>query len=158
IAKADEAAQREPEFAPTEASRGAQQAHLRRLRDLGRYPGCTFGSSDQLSKAVLSSTVLDLLAKERGGEQSRHELSFPYVGLIAVPFVLLLTPLLADRWVTTLGIALAAPLALLLTVSSLALALIYARYFGVLSAVPGAEWSQERQGYDALREHFATGG
>jgi tetratricopeptide (TPR) repeat protein len=58
-----------PEFAPTAASRAAQQAHIARLRAVERYPGCTFTSADQLAKYVLSATVLDLLAKDRG-EQS----------------------------------------------------------------------------------------
>jgi tetratricopeptide (TPR) repeat protein len=59
------------EFTPTAASRAAQQAHLARLRAVERYPGCTFTNADQLAKYVLSTTVLDLLAKHRG------ELSHP---------------------------------------------------------------------------------
>src|SRR4051812_41142327 len=44
IAKADEAAPRGPNYAPTGASRTTQQAHLARLQAVGRYPGCTFTS------------------------------------------------------------------------------------------------------------------
>ena len=50
IAKADDAAPRGPNYAPTDASRAAQQAHLERLRAVGRYPGCTFTSPDNLAK------------------------------------------------------------------------------------------------------------
>jgi hypothetical protein len=71
---------------------------------------------------------------------------------------LLLTPLLAVHWAMTLGIAVAAPLSLLLTVSGLALALIYARYFAMLGACAEPPGSLERQGYNTIRENLATGG
>jgi hypothetical protein len=96
--------------------------------------------------------------KERGGELSRLAVSFPYVGLIGVPLVLLVTALLAERWAKMLGIALAAPLALFLAVGGLALALTHACYFGILGAGSEPARSQERQGYDALRQNLATGG
>jgi tetratricopeptide (TPR) repeat protein len=63
------AVSRGPEFEPTAASRSAQQAHLDRLRAVERYPGCTFVNADQLAAYVLSTPILDLLAKDRG-EQS----------------------------------------------------------------------------------------
>ncbi len=64
IAKADDVAPRGPQFAPTDASRTAQRAHLERLRGVERYPGCTFTSPDNLGKQILSGAILDLLARE----------------------------------------------------------------------------------------------
>jgi uncharacterized protein DUF4062 len=65
IAKADEsAAERGPNYLPTNASRAAQEAHLKRLRAVGRYPGFTFTSLDNLAKQIAYTTILDLLAKE----------------------------------------------------------------------------------------------
>ncbi|MGB7977279.1 MAG: hypothetical protein WCF81_23685 [Roseiarcus sp.] len=61
IAKADDIAPRGPKFDPTDASRVAQRAHLDRLHAVGRYPGCTFTSPDNLAKQILSSVILDLL-------------------------------------------------------------------------------------------------
>src|SRR3954468_4161418 len=57
IAKADDGAQRGPNFAPTDVSRAAQQAHLARLQAVGRYPGSTFASPDQLAKNVLAGAI-----------------------------------------------------------------------------------------------------
>jgi Domain of unknown function (DUF4062) len=158
IAQADDAAPRGPKFTPTEASRAAQQAHLNQLRAVERYPGCAFVSPDQLAKQIAYTTILDMLAKEQGGEPFGLALSFPYVDVIGVPLVLLLTPLLAEHWAMTLGIALAAPLALLLALSSLALVHIYIRYFGILATGSEPAWSRERLGYDALRQNLTTGG
>src|SRR3954468_2176151 len=53
IAKADDAAPRGPNYAPTDGSRTAQQAHLARLQAVGHYPGCNFTSPDHLAKHVL---------------------------------------------------------------------------------------------------------
>jgi hypothetical protein len=63
IAKADDAAPRGPSNAPTDASRAAQQAHLARLRDVERFPGCVFTNPDNLTSEIFSTTILDLLAK-----------------------------------------------------------------------------------------------
>jgi tetratricopeptide (TPR) repeat protein len=63
IAKAGDAAPRGPAYAPTDASRAAQQAHLARLRAVERYPGCTFTSPDNLAKRIAYTAILDLLAK-----------------------------------------------------------------------------------------------
>ena len=63
IAKAAETAERGPNHMPTDASRAAQAAHLERLKAMDRYPGCTFASPDNLAKHILSSAILDLLAK-----------------------------------------------------------------------------------------------
>jgi hypothetical protein len=63
IAKADDAAPRGPAYAPTDASRAEQQAHLARLRAVERYPGSTFTSPDNLTAEIFSTTILDWLAK-----------------------------------------------------------------------------------------------
>jgi tetratricopeptide (TPR) repeat protein len=63
IAKAAETAERRPDHKPIDASRAAQAAHLTRLKAMDRYPGCTFASPDNLAKSVLSSPILELLAK-----------------------------------------------------------------------------------------------
>ena len=63
IAKAADSAERGPKYMPTDASRAAQAAHLERLKGVGRYPGCTFTSPDNLAKSVLSSAILDLLVE-----------------------------------------------------------------------------------------------
>src|SRR5262245_52443844 len=44
IAQAGEKAERGPRYAVTDASRAAQTAHLKRLREVKRYPGFTFSS------------------------------------------------------------------------------------------------------------------
>jgi hypothetical protein len=63
VARPDAGAPRGPRFAPTEASRGAQAAHLERLGAAKRYP-LEFTNSDNLAKQVLASGILDLLAKD----------------------------------------------------------------------------------------------
>jgi hypothetical protein len=63
IAKADDAAPRGPQYAPTDDSRAAQQEHLARLAAVERYPGgAPFTSSDDLAKQILSGAILDMLA------------------------------------------------------------------------------------------------
>ena len=68
IVKADDAAPRGPKYAPDDNSRAAQQVHLARLRAVERYPGGTFTSPDSLAKLVLSSAIIDLLARARATE------------------------------------------------------------------------------------------
>ena len=63
IAEAAASAERGPQYKPTDASRAAQAAHLERLKAMGRYPGCTFASPDNLAKHILSSAILDLLVE-----------------------------------------------------------------------------------------------
>jgi hypothetical protein len=65
-------------FTPTDASRVAQQAHLDGLCAVG-YPEskCGFVSVDQLATEIAYTTILDLLAKDRGGGASRNEQSHP---------------------------------------------------------------------------------
>ena len=77
IAKAAETAERGPQYAPTDASRTAQDAHLARLKAVERYSSCTFTSTDSLAKYVLGGAILDLLvqayAEEVGHERDAAE-------------------------------------------------------------------------------------
>jgi Domain of unknown function (DUF4062) len=77
IAQAHDTAPRGPNFTPTEASRAAQQAHLKRLRAVERYPGCTFVSPDQLAKQIAYTTILDLSPH---GRPDQHARPFPPSG------------------------------------------------------------------------------
>jgi hypothetical protein len=158
IARADVSAPRGPNYAPTDASRAAQQVHLQRLRDAERYPGFTFTSPDNLAKQILGTAVLDLLVKERRGEPPLEARGLPYPALIAVLFLLLLTPLAADHLTKAIGLTLAAPLSLVGAAGGLALALMYWRYVGILGAGAEPQGSLERQAYEALRDGLATGG
>jgi tetratricopeptide (TPR) repeat protein len=71
IATAAETAEREPKYQPTDDSRTAQDAHLARLKEAERYPGCTFTSADSLAKYVLSGAILDLLVRAYAEEVGR---------------------------------------------------------------------------------------
>jgi hypothetical protein len=157
IAEAAVAAPRGPVFAPTDATREAQRAHLDRLRAVDHHSGCTFVSADQLAAYVLGSPVLDLLAKEQGGVASRGAASIPYVGVIGM-LVLLATPTVADQWAKTLGVPIAAPLALALAIACFALPLLYSRYFLMLGSSDKPAGSRDRKDYDVMRENLATGG
>ncbi len=64
IAVPGDDAPRGPRFAPSDASRAAQRAHLERLSEVERYPGCMFTSPDNLAKQILSGAIVDLLARE----------------------------------------------------------------------------------------------
>jgi len=70
VATADKDAPRGPNYAPTEASREAQQAHLARLKEVHRYP-FRFTSPDNLAKLVFASGILDLLVKDYAAEIAR---------------------------------------------------------------------------------------
>jgi len=70
VATADKDAPRGPNYAPTEASKLAQQAHLARLREARRYP-FAFTSPDNLAKQVLASGILDLLVRDYAQEAAR---------------------------------------------------------------------------------------
>jgi hypothetical protein len=78
IAKADDAAPRGCSYAPTDASRTAQQAHLARLRAVERYPGSTFTNPDNLAKQIAYRTILDLMAK---APSSRKPNNLPFASL-----------------------------------------------------------------------------
>jgi hypothetical protein len=147
---ADGAEGRGPNFGPTAESRAAQRAHLDRMRAVEHHQGCTFLNADQLAKYVLSSPILGPRKEQAGW--------LPYIGLLPGLLVLLVTPWVADQWAKTLGVPVAAPLALVLVVAGLALPLVYARYLIMLGASDALAGSRDRPGYDALRENLATGG
>jgi hypothetical protein len=65
IARAKTVALRGPNFAPSDASRAAQAAHLARLKAFHRYPGTEFGSPDELAKQIAYTAILDLLADDK---------------------------------------------------------------------------------------------
>ena len=81
IAKAADKAERDPEYAPTDAARAAQAAHLARLKAMGRYPGCEFTSPDNLAKQIAYSVILDLLAKARAEGTPRRPKNLPFASL-----------------------------------------------------------------------------
>jgi exonuclease VII small subunit len=70
IAKAHKDAPRGPNYAPTDAARGAQQAHVARLREASRYP-FEFTSQENLAKQVFASGILDLLVKDYAQQEAR---------------------------------------------------------------------------------------
>jgi Tetratricopeptide repeat len=72
IAKAKTAAPRGPNFAPSDASRAAQAAHLTQLKPFHRYPGSEFGSPDELAKQIAYTAILDLLVEDKA-EKVAHE-------------------------------------------------------------------------------------
>jgi len=81
IAKAAAKAERGPKYAPTDASRAAQVAHLARLEALIRYPGCVFNGPDDLAKHVFASAILDLLVKADAGKTLRRPNNLPFASL-----------------------------------------------------------------------------
>jgi hypothetical protein len=81
IAKAAGKAERGPNYAPTDASRAAQAAHLARLRALKRYPGCEFNGPDDLAKHVFASAILDLLVKAGLAKTPRRPNNLPFASL-----------------------------------------------------------------------------
>ena len=70
IAKAAAGAQREPNYAPTDASHAAQAEHLKRLEDYHRY-SCEFASPDELAKQIAYSAILDLLVADYAEKAAR---------------------------------------------------------------------------------------
>ena len=81
IAKAADKAERGPSYAPTDVLRAAQAAHLARLKVMGRHPGCTFTSPDNLAKHVFASAILDLLVKAGLASPPRRPNSLPFASL-----------------------------------------------------------------------------
>ena len=71
ITQAAESAERGPRYAPTDVSRAAQAEHLKRLRELKRYPGFTFTSPVTLANYLKSTGILDLLVKAYAEESAR---------------------------------------------------------------------------------------
>jgi hypothetical protein len=80
-ARAADEAERGPKYAPTDASRAAQAAHLARLQALKRYPGCEFTGPDNLGKQIAYSVILDLLARARAELAPRRPKNLPFASL-----------------------------------------------------------------------------
>jgi hypothetical protein len=81
---------RDPKYRAEANRQVAQQAHLSRLRALGRYPEFTFGNTDQLAARILRSSILDLLAKadrqhETGVKEKKQQ---SHLGTTAIFLVL----------------------------------------------------------------------
>jgi hypothetical protein len=163
IAQADAKAPRAAKFAPTEATRAAQQLHLQRLSGIERYPGFTFASPENLAKQLAYTAIIDLLAHDeaarlRPAEPARREQEFPLASVVVVLALLLLTPLASDRLTAALGLTLGVTAWLIGGVGGAGLALAYLRYFGVLGFGTAPEGSTERRRYDSLRAGVAAGG
>jgi hypothetical protein len=77
IAKAGDAARRDPTFEPTNVSRAAQAAHLARLQSLRLNPGCEFAGQDELTKYVFGTAIADLLAGARVQDPQRQRRNLP---------------------------------------------------------------------------------
>ena len=54
-----------PHYAPSDASRASQAGHLRRLKEIDRYP-ITFTNADNLIATILGSAVIEALVKAGG--------------------------------------------------------------------------------------------
>jgi hypothetical protein len=72
IAKAKAGAPRGPKYAPDDASRAAQAAHLARLKAFHRHPGSEFGSPDELANQIAYTTILDLLVADYAQKEVRE--------------------------------------------------------------------------------------
>jgi len=68
VDKAEDGAERGPNYAPTDGSHAAQAGHLASLKKLDRYPGHTFTSPIDLAKLTKDrlSGALTKLAAYRG--------------------------------------------------------------------------------------------
>jgi hypothetical protein len=71
VAKAAETAERGPRHSKTPASIATQEAHIKRLRAMERYPGFIFTNPDNLAKQIAYTVILDLLAGDRN--DGHHE-------------------------------------------------------------------------------------
>lgn len=89
IALAEPGAVRDPNHRAEREQQASQQAHLERLRMLGRHPDFTFGSANQLAVDVLRSPILDLLADATRKQDTRErEKKQHNLGLIALLLLL----------------------------------------------------------------------
>ncbi|RTL68331.1 MAG: hypothetical protein EKK41_15760 [Hyphomicrobiales bacterium] len=158
IAQAAPSAERGPAYAPTAEMRVAQEQHLARLRAIGRYPGSTFASPDELAKQIAYTAILDRLAEEYATLLSPRASAVPSGALIGGLLIMLAAPALADQWGKTLGMAVSGPLMLALAASLLVLMLAYTRYFGLLGAGDAPPGSPARLGYERFRAGLAGGG
>jgi hypothetical protein len=89
IALPEPGAMRDPNYRAEKEQQGSQQAHLERLRLLGRHTDFTFGNADQLAANVLRSSILDLLAEADRKQAARdRDEKQPNIGLIALLLLL----------------------------------------------------------------------
>ncbi len=86
IALPEPGTQRDGGYRADPEQQASQQAHLARLRLLGRYSDFTFGNADQLAANVLRSSILDLLAdaerKQGQREQEKKQSNLGLIGLL----------------------------------------------------------------------------
>ncbi len=78
VATPEPAAPRDPSFCTDETQQAAQQAHLERLRSLGRYPEIFFTNADHLAVGILRSKLQEVIA--RVSRQSKP-IALPYPSL-----------------------------------------------------------------------------
>ncbi len=71
-AKAEPAAARGPAWAPTDASRAAQAAHLGRLEAVRRFPDCKFENPADLARHIAYTGIMDLLVQDYAAEAGRE--------------------------------------------------------------------------------------
>ena len=81
IANAAAAAPRAAEFAPDDASRGAQTEHLARLNAAGKFAACEFKSLDELAKHALAGPILELLKRAGALRTPRQPRNLPFASL-----------------------------------------------------------------------------
>jgi hypothetical protein len=86
IALPEPGALRDSGYRVERAQQELQQAHLERLRLLGRHTDFTFGNADQLAAHVLRSSILDLLAdagrKQEEREREKKQSNLGLIGLL----------------------------------------------------------------------------
>lgn len=75
IATPQDGAPRDERYQLDQDQRAAQQAHLERLRTLGRYPEIRFANADRLAVDMLRSKLQDILAL--AGRVNKHGLAAP---------------------------------------------------------------------------------
>jgi tetratricopeptide (TPR) repeat protein len=81
IVEPAEGVARGPRFAPTDASRASQAAHLNRLKAIGRFPiEPPFTSADNLAAQIVNSAVIDALVKARA-LPARQPRNLPFASL-----------------------------------------------------------------------------
>ena len=70
-----------PTFAPTDASRTSQTAHLARLKEMGCHPSAPFASEDNLVAQIYSTSVLSALVEAEKAGKVRRPNNLPFATL-----------------------------------------------------------------------------
>jgi small GTP-binding protein len=78
IATSEDAALRDEGYQRDPGQQALQKAHLSRLRSVGRYPGASFESPEQLAAEVLRSFVLNLLVQSAEITQLGYKATINY--------------------------------------------------------------------------------